>query len=576
MTLNPDWSNKETLEKYSSAVSLSDMELFIFPDLMYPLLLANIMSPIIWTWREDPWFEGITRKSFNYKANRIKQYIMEHYVFNLDLDTWGLTAKDTEISRFSSFMDMGLLRQSNALFGYEGDKYYFDLDIRRHFGLDKYAGDQIPYWKTETVEAMTAFRYKESFSSGAGECVSLSVLYAAALFIVGRIPLEHIFMMGTPLHSQNFIDIHEGMLTNNRRIVTKKMWFNGTSLSTRARRALENEKVTIVSHLSGHIHYMYETATIDPAAYRNFSDKLTKFLTTDLSPVVFINFLRYHMNFKKCFQYRHFFNSHVYYVGLETVFEYEHSTKHSFSGPSRNLLIREIDDEEFSLAPIENRIIIQEVEDYLEKNQEATIENIRDHFLEQANENQCNNEANIELLFHDLARYLTTLPQLPPAGKKFVRAGILNININQERSEIMDLISSEAAENETALLALYAYRQMDKIDWRPFIKAALERNPVSLEGLKGNTPEKANLLISVLPNDSIYDAQRLAQPDEVWNFGRGDGIEKAMLMANFLKNSCNQEDLSLLVDKEEVTLKSGDMIYHFHSTKNLVATVHFA
>ncbi|MFA6481809.1 MAG: hypothetical protein WCW62_04455, partial [Bacteroidales bacterium] len=309
MTLNPDWSNKETLEKYSSAVSLSDMELFIFPDLMYPLLLANIMSPIIWTWREDPWFEGITRKSFNYKANRIKQYIMEHYVFNLDLDTWGLTAKDTEISRFSSFMDMGLLRQSNALFGYEGDKYYFDLDIRRHFGLDKYAGDQIPYWKTETVEAMTAFRYKESFSSGAGECVSLSVLYAAALFIVGRIPLEHIFMMGTPLHSQNFIDIHEGMLTNNRRIVTKKMWFNGTSLSTRARRALENEKVTIVSHLSGHIHYMYETATIDPAAYRNFSDKLTKFLTTDLSPVVFINFLRYHMNFKKCFQYRHFFNS---------------------------------------------------------------------------------------------------------------------------------------------------------------------------------------------------------------------------------------------------------------------------
>jgi hypothetical protein len=46
-----------------------------------------------------------------------------------------------------------LLKQSNALFGYEGDKYYFDIDIRKHFGLDKYDSDIIPYWKTETVEA---------------------------------------------------------------------------------------------------------------------------------------------------------------------------------------------------------------------------------------------------------------------------------------------------------------------------------------------------------------------------------------------------------------------------------------
>ena len=266
MPLVPDFSDKATLEKYSSAFSLSDMEIFVFPDLLYPLLIANIMSPIIWEWRDDPWFTDIHKKSFNYKVNRIKQYIMDHYVFNLDLDTWGLTTKDTEINRFRNFMDMESLKQSNALFGYEGDKYYFKMDIRKHFGLDKYSGDQIPYWKTETVEAMTAFHFKESFTSGAGECVSFSVLYAAALFIVGRIPLENIFLIGTPLHSQDFIDIHDGVLTNNRRIVTKKMWFNGTSLSTRARRALENEKVTIVSHLSGHIHYLNEKATIDVAA----------------------------------------------------------------------------------------------------------------------------------------------------------------------------------------------------------------------------------------------------------------------------------------------------------------------
>ena len=80
------------------------------------------------------------------------------------------------------------------------------LIYRKHFGLDKYTTDIIPYWKTETIEAMTAFRYKESFTTGAGECVSLSALYAAAMFVVGKIPLEKIFLIATPLHSQNFIE----------------------------------------------------------------------------------------------------------------------------------------------------------------------------------------------------------------------------------------------------------------------------------------------------------------------------------------------------------------------------------
>ena len=93
---------------------------------------------------------------------RLKQYVMDHYVFNLDLDTWGLTNKEQELARFSNFIDGDTLARSNALFGYEGDKYYFDIDIRRHFGLDKYEGNIIPYWKTETLEAMDAF----CFSSG--------------------------------------------------------------------------------------------------------------------------------------------------------------------------------------------------------------------------------------------------------------------------------------------------------------------------------------------------------------------------------------------------------------------------
>ena len=239
MTKAPDISPRD-LEKYSSALTLSDMEIFIFPELLYALTLANILSPRLWAWRDHEWFAKLDGMTPYRRILRLKQFIIDNYEFNLDLDTWGLTTQEREIERFRPWMDEATIAQSNALFGYEGDKYYFSLDIRRHFGLDKYDGNIIPYWKTETVEAMDAFRFKDGYQTGAGECVSLSTLYAAAMFVVCRIPLEDIFLFATPLHSQNFIDTADGVLTNNRRVVTKNMWFNGTELTEKAQRALRH------------------------------------------------------------------------------------------------------------------------------------------------------------------------------------------------------------------------------------------------------------------------------------------------------------------------------------------------
>ena len=177
-----DPKSPQSLEKYSSAITLSDMEIFIFPELLYSLVLANIMSENLWKWNDAPWFRDFPKLTPYRRVLRLKQYIIDHFSFNLDLDTWGLTTKEKELARFSSFIDEAALSQSNALFGYEGDKYYFDIDIRKHFGLDKYTSNVIPYWKTETLEAMEAFAHKPGYSSGAGECVSLSTLYAFSEF----------------------------------------------------------------------------------------------------------------------------------------------------------------------------------------------------------------------------------------------------------------------------------------------------------------------------------------------------------------------------------------------------------
>jgi hypothetical protein len=84
----------EPLEKYTSALTLSDMEIFVFPELMYSLLLANLMSPILWQWRRLDCFKKLEGKSHYRKLMRLKQFIIDEFEFNLDLETWGLTSKD--------------------------------------------------------------------------------------------------------------------------------------------------------------------------------------------------------------------------------------------------------------------------------------------------------------------------------------------------------------------------------------------------------------------------------------------------------------------------------------------------
>ena len=402
-------------EEKSSAATLSDMEIFIFPELMYALVLANILSPRIWTWRNLQWFEGIREMRPKKRLQRLRQHIMDNYTFNLDLETWGLTTRQRELDRFSAFLPPDEIARSNALFGYHGDVYYYDIDIRRHFGLDKYSGDTIPYWKTETVEAMDAFRRKPGHAVGAGECVSLAGLYAAAAFVVCGLSLDDIYLMATPLHSQNFIAVDTGILTNNRRLVTRAMWANGTVISRQARRALEHERVTIVSHSSGYIHLLYPEATIDPAAYERFSQGLKSFL----------------------------------------------------SPPE---------------GAADQRLVA---------------------------------------------------PRLPDAARvRFENGNVpLGLAPDMEYREIAQRLDELRGSNRAAALAPYAAHELGVVECGPFVHAALERSPVSKSALAAvDDPIAA---IAALGDESIYDGpSRLAQPDEVWNFGTGDGLEKCLLAAN--------------------------------------------
>lgn len=557
------------LECRSSAVTLSDMEVFIFPELMYGLLLANIMSPRIWAWRQDPWFEGIETMKPYRRLTRVKQFIMDHYTFNLDLDTWGLTTKGRELARFRDFIDEKTLAQSNALFGYEGDKYYFDIDIRTHFGLHKYSGDVIPYWKTETVEAMDAFRFKPGYPTGAGECVSLAALYAAALFIVGRIPLKDIYMLATPLHSQNFIDIDDGVITNNRRIVTKTMWFNGTEISAQARRALENERVTIVTHETGWIHTIYPTATIDPEAYQHITALLRSFLKTSLTSELLGNYLRHNQEIQKCFQMRRSLHGADQYVGLDKVFAYEHGSSYSVTDKTREKLLEDVDPELFQPAPLPGRIVINDLEAFVRTNR-IDINRSTD-LLRLTNKFACDC-FNAEAVIESLRRFCHTDPRLPDAaGREFAPPREpLNITLEMTRDEIVRRIEELRGRNEFADLAFYSYRDLTRTEPEPFLTAAIHRCPVSIAGARDMTEEALVAHIRSMPDESIYDGKgRLAQPDEVWNYGRGDGLEKAVLLANLLRSRRPTAAMKIAVRGPHATLQADTDAWDFSTGKDL-------
>ena len=568
--------NSRDLEKYSSAFTLSDMEIFIFPELLYALVYANIMSPEIWKWRDDPWFSGIDKKGPLKKVHRVKQYVMEHYDFNLDLDTWGLTDKQTEISRFRDFIDMETLSGSNALFGYEGDKYYFDLDIRKHFGLDKYDSDIIPYWKTETIEAMNAFRFKSGHQNGAGECVSLACLYVAALFIVAKVPLEDIYMMGTPLHSQNFVMIDEGVITNNRRIVTKSMWYNGTELSALARRAMEHEQVTIVAHPSGYIHSVYPEATIDPDAYKRFRQKLSKYLETHVNYEIFINFLRDYSRYQKQFQIIFFCQGINKYIKLERAFGYEHGSKNRLGNKTGSKLLCEMDEEEMNLTPYSGRMIICSEEDiFTTRPYNEFIELLVHRFPELKDHHE---------FITDLKKFVHLVPRIPSENKTFspprkllapiahsngvpASASPNAISPLDSREEIIKKLESMRHENPSADLAFYAGRFMDSCDWKPFFKAVFERNPVSVTYFSDKTADEVYAELNSWPGESIYEGNRLALPDEVVNYRRGDGLEKAITMLNILR--LKHQDAHLSCHDGNAKVKGPGFSFEFSTEKDL-------
>jgi hypothetical protein len=342
------------------------------------------------------------------------------------------------------------------------------------------------------------------------------------------------------------------------------MWFNGTSLTEKARRALENEKVTIVSHISGHIHTVYNEATIDPDAYRMFSSKLKAFVRTDITDLVFINFLRFKQKYKNLFQYMCECSGKKRYISLEKMFEYEHTSKYNLSKETRASLVNEIEGDEFHLSPLYGKIMLNDIEEIFCDERGCSLDEFRTEFIKYS----CGvSESFLAEMFEDLEKFTVTEPRLPDIEKFYTTEETPSISPENTREEIIKSVTGLTGKSEMALLTMYVYRQMDMIDWIPFIKASMERNPVCYSELESMLVDEVYGILGKMPDESIYDGNRLALPDEVWNFRRGDGVEKALMLADFIGMKYPGSPVQIDISESRVVLRYRTEEYPFHSSK---------
>ncbi|MCL5736955.1 MAG: hypothetical protein M1274_15525, partial [Actinobacteria bacterium] len=262
-----------------------------------------------------------------------------------------------------------------------------------------------------------------------------------------------------------------------------------------------------------------------------------------------------------------------HYIPVEKLFQYEYGAPFRFNDATRERLMMEVAGEDFETGPLPGRIILDDLERLVGENPAdlRTPEGFA-RFVEKMADLCPKGQEALE----GLRRFCWIDPRLPdPASKTFLREQApLGLRPDMGRADIIARLESIRRSNELADLAFYAYRDLGRTESAPFLKAALERSPVSLAATADMDDGAVIADVQALPEESIYDeAGRLAQPDEVWNFGRGDGVEKAVLAANILMQRHPGVPVTIEISTEAATLQFGSSSVRFPTTKELTPQV---
>ena len=226
---------KEKLEKLSAAVSLTVLEIDFYPNQLVPaFLLANLMSPALWAWREEKKAGSDDQLLYSPKnrLNQLQRFFHRYTFLNLPDqpggDAWGLLSFAEEEKRFGSEFVQKIRAEYDATFRKllaENPESQFGQIINQPY----YKEGFFPRLKNETLEVMNAFALTGAMEGKrAGKCIGLGMLWAAAMCVWGRFPLNRIVITGNRAHMFVFLDEENGHLLNNTK------WFSSTRINNQS------------------------------------------------------------------------------------------------------------------------------------------------------------------------------------------------------------------------------------------------------------------------------------------------------------------------------------------------------
>lgn len=223
------------IQKLADAVSMSVLEIESDTGHLIPaFLLANMMSPHLWAWREqksafDPSGKLLSTRR---RLNELQRFMHRYTFLTLEGrpggDPWGLIDFDEEGQRLGEEFVQNIRQEYHETFQVLQNENP-DSQFGNILNEPYYQQGKFPRLKNETFEVMNAFEHlPELEGKRAGKCIGLTMLWAAAACVWGRFPLKSISIVGNRAHMFAFINEEEGHLLNNTK------WFNSTRIGNQS------------------------------------------------------------------------------------------------------------------------------------------------------------------------------------------------------------------------------------------------------------------------------------------------------------------------------------------------------
>lgn len=140
-----------------------------------------------------------------------------------------------------------------------------------------------PRLKNETLEVMNGFAYVNPEGKRSGKCIGLGMLWAAALAVWGRFPLDRIIITGNRAHMFVFLDVEDGHLLNNTKWFSSTRINNRSELSEFVRLVASSPETTFVYNpVVGMCHCLNRVSQIPRPHVTNIYANISRFISNPL------------------------------------------------------------------------------------------------------------------------------------------------------------------------------------------------------------------------------------------------------------------------------------------------------